>query len=390
MINNVLIALPVLLVGGTEIQTLSVVRALFAGGYKVTVCCYYEFEESVVEEYRCAGAEVILLGLDRSDDSHSIVVRITKLVYRLWAVFRETRPDIVHIQYLAPGLIPILVARFSGIRTIFATVHIAGNYAYRAKAKFFLRLGARLCTAFFCVSRGVEIFWFGNSEVLDAISVNSGRSHFTIYNAVDVSVIEKIALTSDASSIRNNLSLSRGPVIGIVGRLAEQKGHAVLLHAIAEVLKTVPEATLLIIGDGPERESLEETSRSLGLVDNLVWLGSKSQVEVFQLYGIMDVFVMPSLYEGFGLTAAEAMAAGVPVVASNVEGLREVIENQHTGYLCQPGDSLDLASRLKELLADPDLAKTMGGLGKERARALFSLEKFNESMRLAYNKLGKN
>jgi len=388
--RNVLIALPVLLVGGTEIQTLAVVRVLLAAGHRVAVCCYYEFEESVVEQFRYAGAKVVLMGLDRSTDGRGATDHIGELVRRLGAVFREERPDIVHVQYLAPGLIPILVARLNGLQTIFATVHIAGNYAYGVKAKFLLRLAARLCTAFFCVSRGVETFWFGSSAVIDAASVQTGRRHFTIYNAVDVAGIEKIACLSDADALRKNMGLRRGPVLGIVGRLAEQKGHAVLLQAMPEVLKTFPEAVLLIIGDGPERDSLEEKSRNLGLADRVLWLGSKTQEEVFQLYGIMDIFVMPSLYEGFGLTAAEAMAAGLPVVASDVEGLREVVEDEKTGYLCRPGDSLELAGRLKELLADADHARAMGGRGRERAKALFSLERFSESMLLAYEALSRN
>lgn len=379
---RIMIALPVLLLGGTEIQVLSVVRSLRDEGYHLTVCCYYEFDSAVLAQFESTGSEVVVLHIQRSDG-------LLALLFRLRRFFREVQPDIVHVQYLAPGLIPLIAARLAGIKTVFATVHIAGNYAYGTKAKFLLRLASRLCTAFFCVSRGVETFWFGSSALLDAASVQERRRHFTIYNAVDVAGIEKASRLSDTDALRKFLELRRGPVLGIVGRLAEQKGHAVLLQAMPEVLKTFPEAVLLIIGDGPERESLEEKSNSYGLADHVVWLGSKTQEEVFRLYGIIDIFVMPSLYEGFGLTAAEAMAAGLPVVASDVEGLREVVDDKETGYLCRPGDSMELAGRLKELLADADQAKAMGGRGRERAKALFSLERFRESMLLAYDELSR-
>jgi glycosyltransferase involved in cell wall biosynthesis len=140
----------------------------------------------------------------------------------------------------------------------------------------------------------------------------------------------------------------------------------------------------LIIGDGPGRRPLEEKAALLGVAGHIAWLGSKSQDEVFGLYGAMDIFVMPSRFEGFGLVAAEAMAAGLPVVASDIEGLREVVEHEETGYLCPAGDSRHLAGRLLELLQSPDRAQEMGRFGSQRAAALFSLETFAESMRLAY------
>jgi Glycosyltransferase len=381
--KHVIIALPVLLVGGTEIQTLAVVKALLAYEYRVAVCCYYEYEGVVVDQFRTAGAEVLLLGLDRSGQ-RSTVASLWTLLLRLVVVFRETRPDIVHVQYLAPGLVPIAAARLAGIRTVFATVHIAGSYAYGQKAKVMLRTAARMCTAFFCVSRGVEEFWFGESAVLDDQSVRTGRRHYTIYNAVDVGRIRDATNAPGVDGVRRSLGLSNRPVLGIVGRLAEQKGHSVLLEALQEVISRFPEVALLIIGDGPDRQSLEEKAALLGVAEHIVWMGSKSQDEVFELYGVMDIFVMPSRFEGFGLVAAEAMAAGLPVVASDVEGLREVVEHEKTGYLCPAGDSRQLAGRLLELLESPDRAREMGRLGRQRAAALFSLETFTESMRLAY------
>lgn len=389
MKKKVLIALPVLLVGGTEIQTLLVVRTLLSAGYRVTVCCYYEFEESVAEQFRCAGAEVVLLKLVRSSEGGGVVSRLVELVRRLGAVLREIRPDIVHVQYLAPGLIPILTARFNGIRAVFSTVHIAGNYAYGIKAKFFLRLASRLSTAFFCVSRSVETFWFGSSAVLNKASLQTRRRHFTIFNAVDVAGIERAVRLSNPGALRKSIGLRGRPVLGIVGRLAEQKGHVVLLTAMSEVIRLFPEVLLLVIGDGPERESLKEKALTLGLAGRVVWLGNRTQEEVFQLYGAIDIFVMPSLYEGFGLTAVEAMAAGLPVVASNVEGLCDVIEHEKTGFLFRAGDSRQLACRLLELLGSPDIARKMGQFGRERATTLFSLERFGESMRLAYRVLGE-
>jgi glycosyltransferase involved in cell wall biosynthesis len=241
-----------------------------------------------------------------------------------------------------------------------------------------------MCTTFFCVSRGVEEFWFGESTVLNDQSAKAGRRHYTIYNAVDVDRIRDAANAPGVDGVRRSLGLLNRPVLGIVGRLAEQKGHSVLLEALPEVIGHFPEVVLLVIGDGPERQSLEEKAALLGVAGHIVWMGGKPQDEVFGLYGVMDIFVMPSLYEGFGLTAAEAMAAGLPVVASDVEGLREVVEHEKTGYLCPVGDCRQLACRLLELLESKGRAREMGRLGRQRAAALFSLKTFADSIRLAY------
>jgi glycosyltransferase involved in cell wall biosynthesis len=385
--KTVLIGIPVLLLGGTEIQTLSVVRVLVSAGYQVLVCCYYEFDEAVAEQFRQIGAEVLLLKLNRTG-GNSCAATHWALLIRLVVLFRQVCPDIVHVQYLAPGLIPLMAARIAGVRTVFATVHIAGSYAYGRKARVMLRAAASLCTAFFCVSRGVEEFWFGDSALLNEQSAKSGRRHFTIYNAVDVWKIERTVSAIDSGKLRESLGISRQPLIGIVGRLAEQKGHRVLIEALPEVIRDFPDVGLIIIGDGPEAENLRKKAEELGVDDHIIWMGAKPQMKVFQLYRAMDLFVMPSLYEGFGLTAAEAMAAGLPVVSSTIEGLSEVVEDGATGYLCPAGDSQALAGWIKELLSDPLRAKEMGQRGRQRVKDLFSMDAFHKSMFFAYEKMG--
>lgn len=385
--SEVLIGIPLLLAGGgTEIHVLGLVRALVTGGHGATICCYYEFDEPVVELFEQAGARVIRLGLTRSRE-HFGPAAMVLLLRRIVKVIREVQPDIVHVQYLAPGLLAILGARIAGVRKIFATSHIAGSYAYGLRAKALLRIAARVCTAFFCVSQGVEKFWFGDSRVFDPTTATPGRRHYTVYNAVDVERIRRSALSSSESqSVRTSGSRK---IIGIVGRLAEQKGHAVLLEAMKEVVRKVHDAVLLVIGDGPERNSLEQTAESSGLKERVKWLGVKPQEEVFRLYGSMDVFAMPSLYEGFGLTAAEAMAAELPVVGTAIEGLSEVVEDGVTGYLVPLGDSKAIAQKLIALLNDAGLRRRMGQAGYERVKERFGMERFRESMLAAYQYYAK-
>lgn len=387
--KRVLIATPVLLLGGTEIQTLSLVKVLAGAGYRVMVCCYYEFAESIVVQFQEIGVEVTLLRLDRSHGQIDLS-QIWGLIQKFTAVLREYHPDIVHVQYLAPGLIPIIAARLVGVPIVFATVHIAGSSVYGLKAKCLLRLAGQLCTAFFCVSKGVEEFWFGDSKLLDPQYSNRNRKHFTIYNAIDFVRIEQIISGIDREELRRSLGIRGKQVVGIVGRLAPQKGHVILLDAMTEIIKQNPNIMLVAIGDGPDRGKLEDKAMQLGITQHIQWMGAMKQEEVYQLYGIMDVFVMPSLYEGFGLAAAEAMAAGLPVVGTKVDGLSEIIEDRVTGYLLKVGNSHELAKALIQILSNPGGREIMGQKGKDRIQELFSLQRFSKLMLAAYSELSRH
>jgi glycosyltransferase involved in cell wall biosynthesis len=330
----------------------------------------------MVSEIQSAGAKVILMKLERSEG-------ILHLIRKLQKIFKTVSPDIVHVQYLAPGLIPIIAAKLSGVNKIFVTVHQPSS-PYGSKAKLFLRLGAYLSTVFFCVSESAEESWFGNSEVFNPQYANRKRKHFTIYNAVDVNTIIQTIDSANSKNLRKSFGLNGRPVIGIVGRLRSEKGQAVLLKAMIDIIKAVPEVLLLVVGDGPDRDQLGKKAKILGIVDHVFWLGAKKPPEIFELYSLMDIVAVPSLFEGFGLTATEAMAAGRPVVASNVEGLREIVEHGKNGYLVPPGDSKALSKYLVGLLSNPSKAQTMGEAGRERVKQQFSKERYSEATLAAY------
>lgn len=374
--KKVLIAIPVLLIGGTEMQTLNLVRILIKDSYQVMVCCYYEYNNSMVSQMERAGATVILMKLKRSDGMLSLMIKLKKL-------FRELQPDIIHVQYVAPGLLPIIAARLAGIKTIFATVHQPGR-VYGWKAKVFLKIAVKLCTVFFCNSKAVEESWFGDSEVFNPNKDYKKRKHFTIYNAIDVDHIEQIIKDSDPKKIKNNLRLNDKSVIGVVGRLRWEKGQDILLEAMPEVIKAIPNAILLVVGDGPDRKKLEDKAKELGIENHIIWMGQMDHEEVIKLYTIMDVVAVPSRFEGFGLSAAEAMAAGCPVICSRVDGLTEIIEDGVMGYLFPVGDSKRLAISLINVLSKKQKSVDIANKGKEHIKNNFSIDKFAVSMTTAY------
>jgi len=178
------------------------------------------------------------------------------------------------------------------------------------------------------------------------------------------------------SVIPNGVDLAQfSPAIGppnprqilFVGRLVPQKGVDVLLRAFGAVLHRHPEATLVIAGAGQQRLYLERLARFLGVRQHVQFLGWQSRDQLAALYRASAVTAVPSLYEPFGLVALEAMASGRPVVASRVGGLAEVVDDEVSGFTVEPGDHLDLATRLGALQADPELDRVTGHAARCRA-----------------------
>lgn len=147
------------------------------------------------------------------------------------------------------------------------------------------------------------------------------------------------------------------PVVGTVARLEEQKGITHFLNAVPAIKAEVPDLKILIVGDGTLRGALEEEARQLGIADDVIFTGERRDVP--RLYKLMDMKVISSIYEGTTLTVFEAMATGTPVVATTVDGVKEVIEDGDTGMLIPPKDAASIAEAVTDLLTNPDRAQRL-------------------------------
>ena len=176
--------------------------------------------------------------------------------------------------------------------------------------------------------------------------------------------------------IRAELGLGDGPVLIVTSRLHPMKGHVHLLDAFAALRRDFPDSRLLVVGDGGERATLEEHARCLGIDETVAFTGFRTNVT--DMLRAADLFVLPSLREGMPNTALEAMAVGLPVVASGVHGVPEVVADGETGLLVAPGDAGLLRGAIGRLLADPDLAAQMGRAGLKRVRTRFTTERMLE------------
>lgn len=174
---------------------------------------------------------------------------------------------------------------------------------------------------------------------------------------------------------------SPGKQLLFVGRLAAVKGVPVLFEALGEVLKSQPETRLTLIGDGHERAGLEAEAARLGLAEKVTFAGYKSQDEVAGALRAADLFVLPSFAEGVPVVLMEAMASGLPVVASSVGGVGELVEHGVSGLLLPPGNAVALAAALTDLLDNPAQGKKMGRAGAAKVVAEFDSQ--NEAAKLA-------
>lgn len=167
-----------------------------------------------------------------------------------------------------------------------------------------------------------------------------------------------------------------GPVVGNVARLSEQKGHRYLLEAVPLVLERHPSARFALVGDGELRGELEALAESLGVAGHVEFLGRRDDVP--ELLATFDVFALPSLFEGLCLAVIEAQAAGVPVVATPVGGIRETVVDGETGLLVPPRDAAALAAAIVRLLDGPEEAARLAASARTRV-GRFSVERMVEA-----------
>jgi len=359
---------------------LHLLKALRLCCHEVIVLCYFEYESEIVSEYRKEGSEVRLLELDRKINSLQFIRKLIKEI-------RQVKPEIVHIQYLTPGALPIIAARLSGIKRVFATIHYPYSQWHSMIAKLIVRFSSILTTRFICVSQNAEQSWFGKSFLFDEnVSLNELSNHFTIYNTVDTGRITALILKSDKSKLKKILNIYDDTfVIGTVSRLSYEKGVDILIDSFISMLKLLQKIHLLVIGDGQDREHLIKKVLENGIQNSVTFYGRTEWSTAIQMIGLMDIVVVPSRYEGFGLVALEAMAAGKPVVASNSFGLNEVVKNEETGLFFNSDDSKMLESKIIRLYNDRTLREVLGANGQIRCGSIFGVLQFREKIELLYN-----
>ena len=199
-----------------------------------------------------------------------------------------------------------------------------------------------------------------------------------IYEGVDTNWID----IQKPSPIKNKHDL----IIGTVAHMSSEKGHSILLKAAAELIPQFPNIAFVLVGDGKLLSELSRKAAQLGLENNIIFTGFRSDSE--SLMKNFDIFCLPSLSEGLSSAILVAMANRLPVVATNVGGITELVVDKQTGFLVGPNQPSDLASALSKLIQSPDLRKQMGNMGRKRVEKNFTLKnKLDQTERLYYQLL---
>ena len=172
--------------------------------------------------------------------------------------------------------------------------------------------------------------------------------------------------------LQRKLNLDR-PIVGAVARLHRQKGVSYLFRAAETILLAHPEAKIVVVGGGPLETEFRAMTAKEGFGRSVAFLGERADAS--EILALFDVFVLPSLWEGLPLALVEAAAAGKPIVATDIDGVREVVRNGETGLLVPPRDSAALAAAVLRLLDDPDLARRLAGRARAEVPPLYTVER---------------
>jgi glycosyltransferase involved in cell wall biosynthesis len=326
--------------GGGERQVVGLLEYLSRRGHAGHLLCHPD--GPLAREARKIGTTIHPLRLVNDLDLRP-VVRVRRLI-------REERYDVVHFHTKRAHA---LAAWLGGAGRGRARV-VTRRMDYPIRRGWYDRyLYNRAVDGVVAISDGIAALLVEGGVVREKIRV--------IYSGVDPELFEKIAPPGGAAV-----------VIGTVAVLEERKGHRFLLEAAAELKRMGHSLKYRIAGDGSERESLGDLARTLSVEEDVEFLGFVSDVPAF--LSSIDVFVLPSLFEGLGVAALEAMAAAKPVVATSVGGLRELVADRTTGLLVPPADSPALARAIAELVSQRVRMREMGANGRARVREHFTME----------------
>jgi glycosyltransferase involved in cell wall biosynthesis len=274
------------------------------------------------------------------------------------AMLRAERPAVFHAHLSWPqackwGLVSAILAK---VPVVVATCHLWVDAPYTLASRWQQRMLTARLGKYIAVSP--EIAW-----KLERIFHVPGSKVQILRSSVNYDRYENSSRLPPPPEMAH---LASRPVILTVARLDEQKGLPTLIEAAAQV----PDATFVLVGEGPERPALQALCQKLGLNGRVIFAGFQQDIPAW--LGHCSLFVLPSLYEGVPLSLLEAMAAGRPVIASQIPGNREAVTHGETGWLVPPGDAVALAEAIRLLLADSKLAQRLAVAGQARARSEFS------------------
>jgi len=352
-------------VGGLERVVLDLARQGVRRGQRVAIVCL-ERPGRLADALEATGVELHCVAKQPG-------IRL-RVIGQLGRLFRALRPDVIHTHQIGALLYAGLAARATGMPLVVHTEH--GRHYAHARRRWLGRVAGRMAARFVCVSREIA------GEVIGR-GVAARRKVCVVPNGIDLT---PFAGPIDRVGVRQSFGIpAAAPVIGTVGRLVPVKRQDRLICALALLPPWTLAPHLLLVGDGPLRGELQALADELGIADRVHFAGY--QAEPVRCLAAMDVFALTSDSEGMPLALLEAWAARLPVVASRVGSLPDVIDSGTTGLLFDPDDTESLVQHLAALFANSIRARQIGEAGRAQVEARFTLDRMSEAYQDHYETL---
>ncbi len=301
-------------IGGAEALLFDLVENMNRDKFDIKILCFFK-QGGFVNKFVNSDINITFLEEERKS--------YIKLFPKIINFLKEEKPDVVHTHLFGADFFGVFAAKFAKIKNIVSTEHNLnkGEGYLKNICKF---ISIRFVKKIISISNAVKVYINKHYFVF-------GKKIRVINNFVEI----------DKWKCDYNVLCNNKIKIAVVGRLVEQKGHSILINALSKVDF---DFELLIIGDGEKREELESLVLDLKLKDKVVFVGSCKNV--LELINDVDIVVQPSLWEGFGITVVEALAASKFVIASKVDGILDIIEDRKNGLFFDAGNVFDLVGRL--------------------------------------------
>ena len=306
-----------------------------------------------------------------------------RALLRLYSYFRRTRPDVVHTHSSKAGILGRMAAKATRVPVVVHTVHGWSFHPGQSKPVYQGYLGleklcAPLCQALVCVAQP-------DMTEGQALGIGKPSQYRLIRSGIEVRIYRDVELTQAEARQRVGLPTDAF-IVGCVGRLSAQKAPLDLLRAFEVVARQHADAHLALVGDGPLRGEVALAAQAAGIAERVHFLGLRRDVP--QLLRAFDCFALASKWEGLPRTLPQAMAAGLPIVATQIAGVPDAVVEGENGFLAPVGEPEQLGAALLTLADDPALCARMGQVGQERVEE-FSAQRMAQQHEALYEELLK-
>lgn len=342
-----------LAIGGLQQVVVNLCRSLNRDVFDISVLCLRDLG-CFVEDVRAMGIPVYNLPPHGCRTDYLSCAKVGKIL-------REHKIEIIHTHNTQPFIDGTIGALMAGVKTIIHTDH-ARHFPDKRR----YMIAERMASYFAYKVVGVSEHTTDNLIKYERIPA---AKLTTIHNGIDGSRFN-IRINKAVKKKALGISSRGGPIIGLGVRLSEQKGITYLLKALVEVKKTFPNISLVIAGDGPVEQDLKREALTLNLQKNVLFLGPRQDIP--EILKLLDLYVLPSLWEGMPLVLLEAMAAGCPVLATDVGGVSSVIKHGTNGSIVKPRDPQMLAGEMVRLLSNDSIRRGYAGSGLKIFEQKFS------------------